>query len=136
MTRIADARRANCHRNDTNSPFGNRRCFATRRARSRPSRHDGPKRADRRSSDETGRAAASRAPLVSNELGSVFAGIEKAVSADRYAFFTGFFKDFYNSDQLLGKRVSEETVRSSWNLAATMRERLKEPRVFFWPSAA
>jgi non-heme chloroperoxidase len=50
--------------------------------------------------------------------GSVFAGIEKAVSADRYAFFTEFFKNFYNTDVLLGKRVSEEAVRSSWNVAA------------------
>ncbi len=39
---------------------------------------------------------------------SVFAGIEKAVAADRYAFFTGFFKNFYNTDVLLGKRVSEQ----------------------------
>jgi non-heme chloroperoxidase len=50
--------------------------------------------------------------------GSVFEGIEKAVAADRYAFFTAFFKDFYNTDQLLGKRVSEEVVRASWNVAA------------------
>jgi non-heme chloroperoxidase len=50
--------------------------------------------------------------------GSVFAGIERAVTADRYAFFTDFFKNFYNADQLLGKRVSEEAVRASWNLAA------------------
>ncbi|HEY4783476.1 MAG TPA: alpha/beta hydrolase [Chthoniobacterales bacterium] len=50
--------------------------------------------------------------------GSVFEGIQKAVSADRYAFFTEFFKNFYNSDLLLGKRVSEEAVQASWNLAA------------------
>src|SRR6201997_4115519 len=50
--------------------------------------------------------------------GSVFAGIEKAVAADRYAFFTGFFQNFYNTDLLLGKRVSEQTVQASWNLAA------------------
>jgi pimeloyl-ACP methyl ester carboxylesterase len=50
--------------------------------------------------------------------GSVFEGIENAVIADRYAFFTGFFKNFYNTDLLLGKRVSEEVVRASWNLAA------------------
>jgi len=37
---------------------------------------------------------------------SVFAGIEKAVAGDRYAFFTGFFQNFYNTDLLLGKRVS------------------------------
>src|SRR5271169_4162572 len=33
---------------------------------------------------------------------SIFAGIEKAVAADRYAFFNSFFKDFYNTDLLLG----------------------------------
>jgi len=49
---------------------------------------------------------------------SVFAGIEKAVAADRYAFFTGFFQNFYNTDLLLGKRVSQETVQASWNTAA------------------
>ena len=50
--------------------------------------------------------------------GSVFEGIQKAVAADRYAFFTEFFKNFYNSDVLLGKRVSEQTVQASWNIAA------------------
>jgi non-heme chloroperoxidase len=51
--------------------------------------------------------------------GTVFAGIEKAVAADRYAFFTGFFQNFYNTDELRGKRVSEQTVQASWNVAAT-----------------
>ena len=50
--------------------------------------------------------------------GSVFEGIQKAIVADRYAFFTGFFKNFYNTDLLLGKRVSEQTVQGSWNIAA------------------
>jgi non-heme chloroperoxidase len=50
--------------------------------------------------------------------GSVFEGIQKAVAADRYAFFTDFFKNFYNTDLLLGKRVSEEAVQASWNIAA------------------
>src|SRR5258708_4138848 len=50
--------------------------------------------------------------------GSVFDGIKKAVAADRYAFFTEFFKNFYNTDLLLGKRVSEQAVESSWNVAA------------------
>jgi pimeloyl-ACP methyl ester carboxylesterase len=49
---------------------------------------------------------------------SVFDGIKKAVAADRYAFFTEFFKNFYNTDLLLGKRVSEQAVQASWNLAA------------------
>src|ERR1700726_4007692 len=50
--------------------------------------------------------------------GAVFEGIQKAVVADRYAFFTEFFKNFYNADVLLGKRVSEQAVQASWNLAA------------------
>src|ERR1700736_4517388 len=50
--------------------------------------------------------------------GSVFEGIEKAVVADRYTFFTDFFKNFYNTDLLLGKRVSEQAVQASWNVAA------------------
>jgi len=50
--------------------------------------------------------------------GSVFEGIQKAVVADRYAFFTEFFKNFYNTDLLLGKRVSEQAVQASWNVAA------------------
>jgi non-heme chloroperoxidase len=50
--------------------------------------------------------------------GSVFEGIQKAVIADRYAFFTEFFKNFYNADLLLGKRVSEQAVQASWNIAA------------------
>jgi len=50
--------------------------------------------------------------------GSVFEGIQKAIAADRYAFFTEFFKNFYNTDALLGKRVSEQAVQASWNVAA------------------
>jgi len=49
---------------------------------------------------------------------SVFEGIQKAIAADRYAFFTEFFKNFYNTDLLLGKRISQEAVQASWNLAA------------------
>src|SRR5580700_11049236 len=49
---------------------------------------------------------------------TVFEGIEKAVTADRYAFFTEFFKNFYNTDLLLDKRVSEQAVQASWNVAA------------------
>lgn len=50
--------------------------------------------------------------------GSVFDGIKKAVARDRYAFFTEFFKNFFNADLLLGKRVSEEVLRACWNIAA------------------
>jgi len=51
--------------------------------------------------------------------GSVFEGIQKAVAADRYAFFTDFFQNFYNADVLLGERVSQAAIQASWNLAAS-----------------
>jgi non-heme chloroperoxidase len=50
---------------------------------------------------------------------SVFEGIRKALAADRYVFFTEFFKNFYNTDLLLGKRASERVVQASWNIAAS-----------------
>ncbi len=49
---------------------------------------------------------------------AVFDGIMKAASADRYAFFTEFFKNFYNSDALLGKRISEQAMQASWIVAS------------------
>ncbi|HEV8356802.1 MAG TPA: alpha/beta hydrolase [Gemmatimonadales bacterium] len=50
--------------------------------------------------------------------GSVFAEIKAAVTGDRYAFFTEFFKNFYNTDELMGQRVSEAAVQASWQVAA------------------
>jgi non-heme chloroperoxidase len=50
---------------------------------------------------------------------ALFKGIEEQARSDRYAFFTEFFKNFYNTDVHLGKRVSEEVVRASWNVAAS-----------------
>ena len=50
---------------------------------------------------------------------AVFDGIQKAIANDRYAFFTEFFKNFYNTDELLGKRVSEQAVQASWNVAVS-----------------
>ena len=49
----------------------------------------------------------------------VFDGLTEAVTADRYAFFTEFFKNFYNTDTFLGTpRLSQEAVNASWNIAA------------------
>jgi non-heme chloroperoxidase len=48
---------------------------------------------------------------------AVFDLIQKAVSTDRYVFFAEFFKNFYNADLLLGKRVSERVIQASWNIA-------------------
>ena len=47
----------------------------------------------------------------------VFDGIVEAARSDRYAWFTQFYKDFYNLDETLGSRISEEVVRASWNTA-------------------
>lgn len=49
---------------------------------------------------------------------AVFEKIERAITKDRYAFFTDFFKNFYNTDVLMGKRISEQAVQASWNVAA------------------
>jgi hypothetical protein len=37
--------------------------------------------------------------------------------AGAHAFFSEFFKNFYNTDLLLGKRISEQAVQASWNIA-------------------
>ncbi|MFH9864355.1 alpha/beta fold hydrolase [Streptomyces sp. NPDC017202] len=50
--------------------------------------------------------------------GTVFEGIEQAVTADRYAYFTAFYQDFYNLDENLGTRIGEEAVRHSFDVAA------------------
>ncbi|MBM7791934.1 alpha/beta fold hydrolase [Paenarthrobacter ilicis] len=49
---------------------------------------------------------------------SVFDGIRNAAIEDRYAWFENFYKDFYNTDDFLGNRLSEEALRNSWNVAA------------------
>jgi peroxiredoxin len=48
----------------------------------------------------------------------LFDGIIAAATADRYAYFTEFYKNFYNTDENLGTRLSEEALRNSWNVAA------------------
>jgi non-heme chloroperoxidase len=49
--------------------------------------------------------------------GSVFEGIKKAIVADRPAFLSAFFANFYNVDVLGGKRISDQAVQLSWNIA-------------------
>jgi non-heme chloroperoxidase len=50
--------------------------------------------------------------------GGIFEGIKKGIIADRPAFLGQFLTNFFNVDQLKGKRISEEVVRLSWNIAA------------------
>jgi non-heme chloroperoxidase len=49
----------------------------------------------------------------------VFDQIAGGVTADRFAFFTQWNKDFYNTDQYLGSRVSAEFVQDSWYTAVS-----------------
>ncbi len=46
-----------------------------------------------------------------------FDGIAASVAEDRHAFITGFLKDFYNLDDLLGERISQEAVDASAQVA-------------------
>jgi non-heme chloroperoxidase len=46
-----------------------------------------------------------------------FDGIAATAKADRFAWFTQFYKDFYNLDENLGSRISQEAVTASWNTA-------------------
>ncbi|WP_265522326.1 alpha/beta fold hydrolase [Oerskovia flava] len=48
---------------------------------------------------------------------SVFDGIADAARSDRYAWFTQFYANFYNLDENLGSRISDEVVRANWNTA-------------------
>ncbi|MGB4777384.1 alpha/beta fold hydrolase [Microbacterium sp.] len=48
---------------------------------------------------------------------NVFDGIERAAWGDRYAWFTQFFANFYNLDETLGSRISQEAVTGSWDVA-------------------
>lgn len=50
--------------------------------------------------------------------GSVFDGIKKSIVADRPAFLSTFLANFYNVDVLGGKRISDQVVHYSWNVAA------------------
>jgi pimeloyl-ACP methyl ester carboxylesterase len=50
---------------------------------------------------------------------SAFDGMKQTIAADRLAFLSSFIANFYNFDDLKGKRVSEEVLRHSWNVAAS-----------------
>ncbi len=45
-------------------------------------------------------------------------GVVEDIRADRLAYLTAFYTDFYNLDETLGSRISEEVVRDSWNVGA------------------
>jgi non-heme chloroperoxidase len=60
------------------------------------------------------KAADNRAAV---DLG-VFDGIRAGLNADRLAFLSSFFQNFYNADVLRGTRISDDVLRLSWSIAA------------------
>jgi non-heme chloroperoxidase len=48
----------------------------------------------------------------------VFEGIKAGIANDRYAFFKGFFDNFYDVDVLGPERISEQALQASFNVAA------------------
>jgi non-heme chloroperoxidase len=48
----------------------------------------------------------------------VFEGIKAGIANDRYAFFKGFFDNFYNVDALGAERISDQALQASFNVAA------------------
>jgi non-heme chloroperoxidase len=48
----------------------------------------------------------------------VVASVQQAIRADRYKWLTGLVGDLLNADENLGARLSEETVRATWDAAA------------------
>ena len=49
---------------------------------------------------------------------SIFTAIQKAIIEDRPAFLSKFLAKFFSLDSLGGKRISDEVVQLSWNIAA------------------
>ncbi|MFL4478506.1 alpha/beta fold hydrolase [Paeniglutamicibacter sp. ORCA_105] len=49
----------------------------------------------------------------------VFDGIVETAQGDRFAWFTNFFSNFYNLDDTLGSRISQEVVTANWNTAVS-----------------
>jgi non-heme chloroperoxidase len=49
--------------------------------------------------------------------GKVFEDLKAAIANDRYAFFEGFFNNFYNVDVLGGTRISDRAWQASFNIA-------------------
>jgi non-heme chloroperoxidase len=49
---------------------------------------------------------------------SLLQGFQQAILQDRFAYLTQFCNAFFNPDQNMGKRVSEEAFRAHWEIGA------------------
>ncbi|CAL9378395.1 alpha/beta hydrolase [Streptomyces sp. DH-12] len=63
-----------------------------------------------------------------------FQDISDTVKNDRYAYYTAFYRDFYNLDDNLGTRIGEEAVRNSWNTAAAGGSYAASAAPLTWPT--
>ncbi|MBF4571978.1 alpha/beta hydrolase [Herbiconiux sp. VKM Ac-1786] len=65
---------------------------------------------------------------------SFFEGIAADIRKDRYAYFTNFYQDFFNLDDNLGSRISEDAVRNAWNVAASSGSIASAAAPLSWPT--
>jgi peroxiredoxin len=63
-----------------------------------------------------------------------FDGIAASVRQDRYAFLAGFYKDFYNLDDNLGSRISQEAVDASVQVGNQMANAAIAATPLTWPT--
>ncbi|MDX2376485.1 alpha/beta hydrolase [Microbacterium sp. LRZ72] len=63
-----------------------------------------------------------------------FDGIAAAVADDRHAFLTGFFGDFYNLDENLGSRITQEQVDASMQVAEKAGDTAIAAAPLTWPT--
>lgn len=59
-------------------------------------------------------------------------GFSASVRADRYAHFTGFFDNFFNTDQFLGSRLSQEALNHHHIVAGQSGARASALAPFTW----
>jgi non-heme chloroperoxidase len=63
---------------------------------------------------------------------ALFDQIQAGLIADRPAFLTQFFANFYNADLLKGKLISEQAMRLAWNIAVEASPRATYECVTAW----
>lgn len=63
-----------------------------------------------------------------------FDGLVADVKADRYAFFTGFFENFFNLDENLGSRISQEALDHHARVAASSGAVASAAAPLTWPT--
>jgi non-heme chloroperoxidase len=63
---------------------------------------------------------------------SLFQGIQQNIIKDRFAYLTSFCNDFFNPDQNMGKRVSEEAYRAHWQIGAMASSKATHDSVDAW----